>query len=413
MSAAPPRIDADRLLKRLDAFAAVGATPRGGVDRQALTVGDREVRAMLAGLGVARGFTVEQDAAANLFLRRSGTDGALPPLLLGSHLDTQPTGGRFDGALGVLAGFEVLEALEDAGVATRRAVELAVWTNEEGSRFLPGCLGSQAFAAGALSPEWAGRLGPDGARLGDELAATLDALPGAALRPLGQPISAYLELHIEQGPVLEREGLAIGAVTGIQGTRWLEATITGAAAHAGTTPPAYRRDPMVAAAAALHRLAGVMARDGLARLTVGRIRAEPGSINAVPERVVLTLDLRHPDAEALDAIERMVRDELGQAATEARCEASATVVFDMAPVAFDAAMVALVEASAAVVDHASRRLVSGAFHDALFLARLAPAAMIFVPCRDGISHNEAEFVEPRFAVAGAETLLEATLRAAV
>ncbi|KQT70072.1 Zn-dependent hydrolase [Aureimonas sp. Leaf460] len=406
-----PRIDPDRLLARLDAFAAIGATARGGVNRQALTEGDREARALLASLGQARGFLVEQDACANLFLRRAGTDAALPPLLLGSHLDTQPTGGRFDGALGVLAGFEVLEALEDAGVTSPRAVELAVWTNEEGSRFLPGCMGSQAFSAGEIPAGWTNILGADGARFGDELAATLGALSGVPFRPLGGPIAAYIELHIEQGPVLEREDIAIGTVTGIQGTRWLEAVLTGAAAHAGTTPPAYRRDPMAAAAAALHALAGVMAGDAAARLTVGRIHAEPGSINAVPERVAFTLDLRHPDAGALDAIEREVRAVVEAEAAKARCEAELRIVFDMAPAAFPPEMTALVEAAARDAGHAATRLVSGAFHDALFLARIAPSAMIFVPCRDGISHNEAEFVEPRFCIAGAETLLQATLSA--
>ncbi|KQT85419.1 hydantoinase/carbamoylase family amidase [Aurantimonas sp. Leaf443] len=406
-----PGIDAARLGRRLETFARIGATARGGVDRQALTDGDAEARALLAQLGAARGFRVEQDGAANLFLRRRGRDDALPPLLLGSHLDTQPTGGRFDGALGVLGALEVLESLEDAGLPTPRAVELVAWTNEEGSRFLPGAMGSQAFAAGALDPAWLAARDGAGTSLADALARTLQALPHVPRRPLGTPIAAYLELHIEQGPVLEREDVPVGVVTGIQGTRWLDVTLTGAAAHAGTTPLAYRRDPMAAAAAALSSLLGtVMARDEAARLTVGRIRAEPGSVNAIPERVAFTLDLRHPVLAELDAIERAARTAIEAAARDARCQAEMRTVFDMAPVAFPPAMADLVEAAAGEAGLAARRMISGAFHDALFLARRAPAAMIFVPCREGISHNEAEFVEPRFVEAGARALMAATLR---
>lgn len=409
----PPAIRAGRLQDRLAAFAAIGATAKNGVNRQALTAGDRQARRLLAELGSARGFAVSQDAAANLFLRREGKDPSLPPLLLGSHLDTQPTGGRFDGALGVLAALEVLEALADAGVETPRAVEVVAWTNEEGSRFSPGCFGSQAFAAGRIDPAWENALSLDGERLGDELAATLAALADAAMRPLGGTIAGYLELHIEQGPVLEREEIAVGAVTGIQGTRWLEIAIAGAAAHAGTTPSSFRRDPMVAAAAALHDLYGnVMPRDENARLTVGRLRAEPGSINAVPERVIFSVDIRHPDPARLDAIEAHVRRTCAHAAAAAGCRSEASILFDMPPLTFPDAMVALVEDAATRRGFSVRRMVSGAFHDALFIARVAPAAMIFVPCRDGISHNEAEDVEPRHAAAGAATLLECALAAA-
>ncbi|WP_152048686.1 hydantoinase/carbamoylase family amidase [Aureimonas psammosilenae] len=409
----PPAIRAGRLQDRLAAFAAIGATAKNGVNRQALTAGDRQARRLLAELGSARGFAVSQDAAANLFLRREGRDPSLPPLLLGSHLDTQPTGGRFDGALGVLAALEVLEALADAGVETPRAVEVVAWTNEEGSRFSPGCFGSRAFAAGRIDPAWENALSLDGERLGDELAATLAALTEAAMRPLGGTIAGYLELHIEQGPVLEREEIAVGAVTGIQGTRWLEIAIAGAAAHAGTTPSSFRRDPMVAAAASLHDLYGnVMPRDENARLTVGRLRAEPGSINAVPERVIFSVDIRHPDPARLDAIEAHVRRTCAHAAAAAGCRSEASILFDMPPLTFPDAMVALVEDAATRQGFSVRRMVSGAFHDALFVARVAPAAMIFVPCRDGISHNEAEDVEPRHAAAGAATLLECALAAA-
>lgn len=403
-------VDGRRLLSRLDRFAQIGATPRGGVNRQALTEGDREARALLARLGRERGFALRQDAAANLFLRREGVEASLPPLLLGSHLDTQPTGGRFDGALGVLAGLEVLEALEDAGVSTPRAVELVAWTNEEGSRFAPGAMGSRAFSDETLPESWLEARAPDGARLGDELAETLRALPDVPLAPLGAPIASYLELHIEQGPILEREGLPIGVVSGIQGTRWLEVTLEGASAHAGTTPLAFRRDPMMAAAAALAALqAAVMPDDEDARLTVGRIEAQPGSINAIPERVRFTLDLRHPRQERLDEIDALVRTICEREAERAQCRLQVRLLNDMAPSAFPEGMLKLAEAACTKAGLASRRIVSGAFHDALFLARKAPALMLFTPCRDGISHNEAEHVEPRFCVSGATALLETTL----
>lgn len=404
-----PAIRGERLLGHLDRFAAIGATAKGGVNRQALTQGDREARAVLANLASARGFAVRQDEAANLFLRREGTDTGLPPLLIGSHLDTQPTGGRFDGALGVLAAFEVLEALEDASFRSPRAAEVAVWTNEEGSRFAPGAMGSQAFAARLLPAEWRDARASDGARLGDELAATIASLP-APFAPLGFPIAAYFELHIEQGPVLEREDTPIGAVTGIQGTLWLEVELTGQAAHAGTTPLDFRRDPMRAAAAVLDEFyRTIMPSDPDARFTVGRIEAQPGSVNAVPERVRFTIDLRHPDATVLAHLAGRIRDVCEQACALAGCAFSIHRLVDMPPTAFPEEMVERVEASARRAGLASRRIVSGAFHDALYLARCAPAAMIFCPCRDGISHNEAEYVEPRFVLAGASVLLETAL----
>ncbi|KAB0678479.1 Zn-dependent hydrolase [Aureimonas leprariae] len=405
-----PAVNGERLLARLAAFAAIGATPKGGVDRQALTAGDREARRLLADLAAARGFAVLQDEAANLFVRREGTDPSLPPLLLGSHLDTQPKGGRFDGTLGVLAAFEVLEALEDVGARPARAVEAVAWTNEEGSRFQPGAFGSQAFAGGTIPSEWREAQDRDGMRLSDELRATLAALPQAKSRPLGIPLAAYLELHIEQGPALEAEDVAIGAVTGIQATRWLEVSFTGRPAHAGTTPLAFRRDPLVAAVAVLGELhRSIMPADGDARLTVGRIAAEPGSINVVPERVAFTLDLRHPDDARLAAIDATVREICARHAAAAGCRMEVTVLSNMRSAAFPESVVTLVETAAARSGLSCRRIVSGAFHDALFLSRVAASGMIFVPCRDGISHNEAEDVAPAASIDGATALLNAAV----
>lgn len=407
-----PQIDGERLLRRLDAFARIGATQAGGVNRQAFSVEDRSARRLLAELALERGFTVFQDGIANLFIRREGADAELPPLLIGSHLDSQPTGGRFDGALGTLSAFEVLEALEDVKAETSMPIEVVAWANEEGSRFAPGVMGSMAFT-GADTAAWKSIVGSDGASLAKELDATIAALPEAALRPIGMPISGYIELHIEQGPSLEKEGLPIGVVTAVQGTRWLEVSIEGTAGHAGTTGLAYRRDPMVAAIAAIHRLqATIMPLDSSARLTVGRIAAQPGSINAIPQSVTFTVDLRHPRPERLDAIEAEARQACTAEAEAQGCTATIKRSFDMPGAAFSADMIKIVEEAVGSLRLSHKQMISGAFHDALFIARVAPAAMIFVPCRDGLSHNEAEYVEPADAITGTRVLLQAAIAAA-
>lgn len=403
-------IDGDRLNRRIAEFARIGALPAGGVNRQALTEGDREARRLLAGLARARGFGVFQDPAANLFIRREGSDAALPPLLIGSHLDSQPSGGRYDGALGTLSAFEVLESLEDAGITTRRAVEVVAWTNEEGCRFAPGCMGSMAFSAGVIPADWSGKAATDGANFDAELAATLASLPEAQTRPLGFPVSGYLEVHIEQGPALEAEGIAIGAVTGIQGTRWLEVTVSGQTAHAGTTGLSYRKDPLKALVGALEALyATVMLADPDARFTVGRISVTPGSINAIPDSVTCTVDIRHPGVGRLAEIEAAVMKAIEASAGAQGCVAKIARIFDMPAGRFDEAIVGAIEDAAARLNLSSKRMISGAFHDALFVSRVAPSAMIFVPCRDGLSHNEAEFVEPQHAVAGCAVLAAATV----
>ncbi|MBZ9938371.1 hydantoinase/carbamoylase family amidase [Mesorhizobium sp. BR1-1-16] len=405
----PARVDGARLLSRLDAFAAIGGLANGGVDRPAFSLADRQARRLIADLALARGFSVAQDSVANLFIRRGADMG--PPLLIGSHLDSQPTGGRFDGALGTLTAFEVLEALEDAGVETETPVELVVWSNEEGSRFAPGAMGSQAFAAGVM-PSGEKR-GVDGAELLVAIAETRAALAGTADRPLGFPIAGYLELHIEQGPILERAGIPIGAVEGIQGTTWLAVTMTGESSHAGTTPLDARRDAAAALIAALARLQDtIMPSDAAARFTAGRLVSRPDSINVVAQRASCTLDMRHPKADRLAAMQAEVRAVLSEAAATHGCSLDIEVLLDVPPAAFDAGMVAAVEVAAEQLRLPSRRMVSGAFHDALSMAAIAPSAMIFVPCRGGISHNEREFVEPDHVVAGAGVLLGATIEAA-
>jgi beta-ureidopropionase / N-carbamoyl-L-amino-acid hydrolase len=406
-----PTVDGSRLLQRLAQFASIGATPGGGVNRQALSIEDRKARKLLADLASARGFLVYQDAAANLFIQRPGQQPDLAPLLIGSHLDSQPGGGKYDGALGTLSAFEVLEALEDLGITTERTVEVVAWTNEEGSRFSPGCMGSKAFVAASLPDEWHDLTGADGAQFSSELSATLAALPDAEVRPLGHAVSSFLELHIEQGPILERSGIAIGIVTAVQGTKWLDICFTGEAAHAGTTPLPYRRDPMAAAAQAMAALqASVMQGDALARLTVGRIAVEPGSINVIPREVRFTVDIRHPDAEKLQAMLQVVSAHCTVAAEGQGCTMTLAERFDMPPGHFDEDVIEAISEACKRCGITSMPMVSGAFHDALFLARVAPSAMIFVPCRDGISHNEAEFVPDDNVILGATALLHSTLR---
>ncbi|MEO3999565.1 Zn-dependent hydrolase [Mesorhizobium sp. CAU 1732] len=398
-------IDPERLNHRLEEFAAIGATDKGGVNRQALTEGDRIARRLLADLAIKRGFAVFQDPMANLFIRREGRRGDVPPLLIGSHLDSQPTGGRYDGALGTLSAFEVLESLEDSGEATERAVEVVAWTNEEGSRFSPGCMGSMAFSQGAIPDDWADKYAADGPRFADELQATLASLPQAAMRLLGFPISAYVELHIEQGPSLEAESIPIGVVTGIQGTRWLEVVVSGQTAHAGTTAQAYRRDPMRAATHALNALYdAVMPGDEAARFTIGRISVAPGSINAIPEEVRFTVDIRHPDPAELDRIEAVVVARIAESADRFGCSSRTQRLFDMPPGRFSPDILQTMDRAAAMLGVKTKPMLSGAFHDALFVARVAPSAMIFVPCRDGLSHNEAEYVEPEHVATGCRML---------
>ncbi|SIR21304.1 N-carbamoyl-L-amino-acid hydrolase [Rhizobium sp. RU20A] len=403
-------VNGSRLLRSLAEFAAIGATPAGGVNRQALSPEDRAARRLLAERAQARGFSIFQDEAANLFVRRRGNHDGLPAVLIGSHLDSQPTGGRFDGALGTLSAFEVLEAIEDAGIATVRPIEVVAFTNEEGCRYAPGCMGSMAFAGLHAINEWNAAAAPDGTHLAQDLADTLAALPEAMIRPERPEVFAFIELHIEQGPVLEREGVPIGVVTAVQGTKWLEVTLTGEAAHAGTTPREFRKDAMAAAAEAIAALqATVMVVDPQARLTVGRLSLEPGSINVIPRRVTFTIDIRHPERMLLADLEEQVRTTCAMAAERWRCSLEIASRLDMAPGVFEPVLTAAIETACQTQGVAYRRMTSGAFHDALFVNRIAPSAMIFVPCRGGISHNEAEFVAADDIVQGAATLLDVTL----
>ncbi len=401
--------DSERLWSRLMDMAEVGATPAGGSNRQALSDDDKAGRDLFVGWVEGAGCSIELDPVGNLFARRSGTGADAPPVVLGSHLDTQPTGGRFDGVYGVLGGLEVVEALNDHGISTQAPVEVAVWTNEEGSRFPVSMMGSSV---------WAGVLPLDEVRAitdraGISVGAELDRLGWAGTAPFARPLRAYLELHIEQGPILEASGSSIGVVIGVQGIRWFRVTIEGFPAHAGTTPMDRRRDPsrsLAVALSGLHEMAAAHAPQ--VRLTPAMFASEPVSPNTVPDHITFTVDMRHPDAGTLESLDAELRSLVAAAAEAHGCGHRVEVINDCAPVVFDDECVQAVESAARHCGFAYERIGSGAGHDACHVALKAPTGMIFVPCEDGLSHNEAESIEPDAAGRGAEVLLHAALQLA-
>jgi len=405
--AASPRIDLDRLLARLDTFNRIGALPGGGNCRLALSDDDRAGRDLLVRWMRELGLAVTIDAIGNIIGVRGGREDAAP-VMFGSHVDTVGTGGRYDGLYGVLAGLEACQALNDAGAATRRPLALVAFTNEEGSRFPPYAMGSLVYVDGlALDDAYAIR-GIDGATVGEELRRigyVGDARPGW-LKP-----HAYLELHIEQGPILENEGLVIGAVEGITGLAWTEVSITGRAAHAGTTPMHLRRDAACAAGEAtlfVRRLAQEMGDNQ--RGTVGRIELYPNLVNVVAERAIMTIDLRNTDEARLREAEQRLADFLDRLAAQEQVAISTRSLARFEPISFPPEIVSLVESTARELVLPCRRLPSGAGHDAQMMARLCPAGMIFVPSVAGLSHNVREFTKPEHLKAGAAVLLHAALR---
>ena len=396
-------VDVDRLWRRHLELAQIGATARGGVNRQALSPEDGMARAMLLGWAQARGFAGSVDPIGNLFIRRRGRDRGAAPVVTGSHLDTQPTGGKFDGSYGVLAGLEALEAMSDLGLATRRPIDLVVWTNEEGSRFQPTTMGSAVFA-GALQLECAlSTTDAAGISVRDALARTLSAAPVEGRQPLGFPIAAYVEAHIEQGPILEATQNIIGAVTGIQGLRWFTVEVLGQAAHAGTTPRHQRRDAFSAAVGMIAALERLMLDDtDTVRFTVGHIEVAPNSPNTIPARAVFTIDFRHPDAVALASL----GDQVGAIC---RCYAKGCTVnvretIRSEPATFSPEIVSSITIAARRLGLPHMDMVSGATHDAKFMAGRCPTGMIFIPCRDGLSHVEEEEASPEHVSAGARVL---------
>ena len=400
-------IDGDRMWATIMETAQIGGTPKGGICRLTLTDLDRQVRDWFRAACEAAGCTVVVDEMGNIFARRAGRDPALPPIAIGSHLDTQPTGGKYDGIIGVLAGLEVLRTLNDQGYETNAPIEVIDWTNEEGSRFAPAMLSSGVFA-GVFDTDYAyAREDREGLRFGDEL--TRIGYKGDVTCG-SHALGAHFELHIEQGPILEAEAKTIGVVTGVQGMRWYEVDVTGTESHAGSTPMKMRRDALLGASrmvAAVNDVGWAHAPDAVA--TVGLLESRPNSRNVVPGSVFFTIDLRHPSDDVVAAMEAETQTALQRIAAEAGLEIAFERVWDSPAVRFDPDCIASVRRAAALAGYPSRDIVSGAGHDSAYIARVAPTTMVFVPCEKGLSHNEAEHAEQADVVAGANVLLRAVL----
>ncbi len=408
MSAEQTRINSARLWQSIELLAKKGATPDGGVCRLALSDQDKEGRDLLCDWLRELGLAVQIDRVGNILAIRPGNRDEAP-VLMGSHLDTVSTGGRFDGAAGVLAGLEVLRTLNEKGIRTLRPLGLVAFTNEEGARYTTDMMGSQAFC-GELSVEQIYTIrGLDGSLVGEELSRI--GYAGETSCGLIKP-HAYLELHIEQGPVLDRDGIAIGAVEAITGITWLEVTVRGAANHAGTTPMDSRRDAGLAAARIVSALPDLAAGIPDQRATCGRFSVSPGVVNVIPHEAVFTVDLRNSDPERLQEAGRQFTHLVEQTAFQTGVTAEIRVLGQVPPQRCAAPVVAEIVRSAGRLGYSVKRMVSGAGHDAQILARICPTAMIFVPSRDGVSHSPLEYSSPDALAAGANVLLHTALRLA-
>lgn len=404
------RVDGRRLWDSLMEMAEIGATAKGGVRRLALGPVDKQGRDRFRGLCEAAGLAVRVDAMGNMFARREGRDPARLPVLFGSHLDSQPTGGKFDGALGVMAGLEVMRSLNDLGITTAAPVELVNWTDEEGSRFGKSLMGSGVWAGVYDQAETEAMADLEGATVG----ASLDAIGYRGSEPARAfPADAYFELHIEQGPILEHEQKQIGVVTGGQAQVWYDAVAIGQDSHAGTTPPSTRKDALVCAARVIDLVDRMMrARGEEGRGTVGQLVVLPNSRNVVPGEVRFSVEFRHPDEAEIERLAAQFPREAGFIARDCGVELRLNELFRIPAQPFDAGCVGLVRDAATRLGYTWREIVSGAGHDAVYVARHVPTAMIFTPCKDGLSHNEAESIEPGEAEAGTQVLFEAVVERA-
>lgn len=400
-------VDADRLWASLMRMAEIGRTDKGGCNRQALTDLDRAGRDLFSGWCRQAGCELRVDQMGNIFARRPGRNSAAAPVLTGSHLDTQPTGGKFDGVYGVLAGLEVVRTLNDANIATEHPLEVVVWTNEEGARFPPATIGSGVWSGVFDLAYGHSRTDKAGLTIGGELARIgyLGEAPCTAY-----PLKAAFEVHIEQGPILEQAGLQIGVVTGVQGMRWYDIILEGEACHAGTTPMDVRRDPMRALGAIIVRMLELAAAHApQIRLTFGQCDVQPGSRNTVPERVVLSVDLRHPEQRILDRVEAILNATVADTSTAARVRGRVIKEWDAAPIDFAPMCIGSVQRAVERLGYRHQRMVSGAGHDSVYVSHVAPCSMIFVPCERGLSHNEMEGARPEDLAAGCNVLLHAML----
>lgn len=412
-----PKINAERVWQRHMELARIGATAGGGVHRLALSDLDIEAHCLMNKWARARSFSVELDAIGNMFIRRPGTSSGSTsyavPVASGSHTDTQPFGGRFDGALGVLAAFEALETFEDQGLETHRPVEVAIWNNEEGARFMPGLSGSAVYTGALSLDDMLACTDSDGVTMQSCVERLHAALPDAGKRKLGQPYAGFVEAHIEQATFLEEAGNTIGVITDIQGNRRFEVEVLGEAAHSGTTPRARRKDAFIAAtniAAALRQHFETNDPDDIARFTIGIFNAYPGAKSIVPGKVEFFIDFRHPSSSTLkelgDAIDVIAKANQGPCAVIVREVSSA------APEPFADEIINKVAAAAERHGYGNQRMISCAGHDARFLSRLCPSGMVFIPCKDGVSHNEKESAEPADVAAAAQVVSDVLLEMA-
>jgi N-carbamoyl-L-amino-acid hydrolase len=401
------QINSNRLWDSLMEMAQIGATAKGGVCRLTLTDLDKQGRDLFIRWCKDAGCTVAVDKVGNIFARREGRRPQLPAIMTGSHLDTQPTGGKFDGIFGVLAGLEVLRTLNDYGHETDAPIEVIVWTNEEGSRFSPAMMGSGVYAGVFKLDDVMAKRDVEGKAFGDELK-RIGFAGDSPAEP--RPSAAYFEAHIEQGPILEAEKKTIGVVTGAQGQRWYEITVTGQEAHAGPTPMARRKDALVGAS----RMVDAVNRIGLkhqpnACATVGYMQVSPNSRNTIPGKVFFTVDFRHPVDATLSAMDSELKAACREIADAIGLEVEVKDFWYFPPTPFDPKLVADVRSGAERFGYAHRDIISGAGHDAVYMAKVSPTAMIFVPCEDGISHNEIENAKAEDLAAGCNVLLHAIL----
>ncbi|WP_370151897.1 Zn-dependent hydrolase [Ferrovibrio sp.] len=400
------QVNKDRLWESLMEMAKIGATAKGGCARLALTDLDKQGRDLFVQWCKDAGCTVTVDRMGNIFARRPGRNNDLPPVVTGSHLDTQPTGGKFDGVYGVLAGLEVIRTLNDHKFETDAPVEVSVWTNEEGSRFAPAMVASGVFA-GVFTEEYGhSRTDLDGKTIGEELK-RIGYLGDAPVG--GRPFKAFFEAHIEQGPILEADRRTIGVVQGIQGMRWFEVTVTGSESHAGTTPMPRRKDAMLGCARIVDRINRIALDHKPGVSTVGLVKVSPNSRNTIPGNVFFSVDLRHPQDETLlkmkAALEAACAEICGELGLAYECKE----VWNSPAVHYDKGCIAAVRKAAEEAGYAHMDITSGAGHDAGYINRVAPTAMVFVPCADGISHNEIESATAEDLAAGCNVLMRAML----
>ncbi|KQW60713.1 Zn-dependent hydrolase [Variovorax sp. Root411] len=403
-------INGERLWNSLMELARIGATPKGGVKRLALTDLDKQGRDLVVSWGKEAGLSITVDKIGNVFMRREGTNPALPPIVSGSHIDTQPTGGKFDGNYGVLSALEVVRTLNDQGIRTEAPIEVAFWTNEEGSRFVPVMMGSGVFC-GAFSLEHAyAAKDTEGKTVREELERI--GYVGSQT-PGDHPIGAYFEAHIEQGPVLEDAGKVIGVVPAVLGLSWYDCVVTGMEAHAGPTPMHLRRDALQVATRIMQEVVAIAQRyQPYGRGTVGMVQVHPNSRNVIPGQVKFSVDLRNVNDELLDRMHAEILAFIERTGRETGLGVTIERVSYIPPCPFHPDCVDAVRRATEALGYSTMDVVSGAGHDAIYAARLAPAGMIFVPCKDGISHNEIEDAQPDHLAAGCNVLLHAMLERA-